>query len=174
MRSERAGNCRFAFLTLTVWSLIHICTAHAEESHSSEHTGHNNHLAFIVGHAEEEQSDGHHESGNLLGFEYARKTSEHWRWGLVAEAAAFGSDHDRQGILAFPVSYFPNPNWRLFAAPGIEFREPGDPEHFMFRVGGGYEFRLGNRLVVSPEVEVDFVAGGTRVFVFALAFGFGF
>ena len=145
MRGERAGNCRFAFLTLTVWSLIHICTAHAEESHSAEHAGHNNHLAFIVGHAEDEQSDGHHES-----------------------------DHDRQGILAFPVSYFPNPNWRLFAAPGIEFREPGDPEHFMFRVGGGYEFRLGNRLVVSPEVEVDFVAGGTRVFVFALAFGFGF
>ena len=159
---------------LTQLLLTLALAAHAADEHSTGHSAHKNHLALIVGHAEEEDSDGHRESGKLLGGEYLRMLTDRWSWGVIAETEAFGSDHERQGILAVPFSYFPTRDWRLFAAPGIEFRERGDPEHFMFRIGTGYQFRLGERVTLSPEIEVDFVSGGTRVFVFALALGYGF
>lgn len=171
-RTARIG--RIGSRVLLAWLVIQVGSARAEDGHSVEHAEHRNHLAFIIGHAEEEQKDGHHESGNILGFEYVRKSAEHWGWGVIGETEVFGDDQNRQGIIAFPLSYFPNKNWRLFAAPGIEFREPGHPEHFMFRIGTGYEFRVGRRMTISPEVEIDFVTGGTRVFMFALAFGIGF
>jgi hypothetical protein len=141
----------------------------------AEHHLPHNHIAFIVGHAEEEQADGHHESGKLWGVDYVRQFHEHWAWGLTFEQEGFGdSDQSRQGIFAVPVSYFVNDRWRVFAAPGIEFHGRGDPDKVLLRIGTGYEFALGKHFTISPEAQIDFIAGGTKVYVFALAVGYGF
>lgn len=86
----------------------------------------------------------------------------------------FGGHSKRHGILAIPFSYHPNKHWRLFMAPGLEFRKPGDPDKALLRVGSGYEFKIGGHFTIAPEFQIDFVAGGTKVYVFALAFGYGF
>jgi hypothetical protein len=147
----------------------HVLAAEDTELHLPHH-----HLAVIVGHAQEEQEDGHHESGTVLGLDYIYRFHEHWGVGAAFEVESFGNNHDRHGILAVPVSFFPSHHWRLFAAPGMEFSEPWEAEKAMFRLGVGYEFELGKRLTLSPEVQVDFVEGGSKVYVLALAFGFGF
>lgn len=133
-----------------------------------------NHIALIAGIAYEEADDGHHEDGHLAGIDYVRQFSEHWGWGVTFESEVFGSEQKRHGVLAVPVSYFLGDHWRLFAAPGIEFREPGEPDKAMFRVGAGYEFELGAHFTLAPEAQIDFIAGGTKVYVIALALGYGF
>jgi hypothetical protein len=147
-------------------------------SDAAEDSGHHlphNHIALIVGHAEEEQADGHHEDGKLFGIDYIRQFHEHWAWGLTLEQEGFGdNDQARHGILAVPVSFFVNDRWRVFAAPGIEFREKGERDKALFRLGTGYSFSLGKHLSLAPEVQIDFIEGGTKVFVFALALGYGF
>ena len=132
------------------------------------------HIALIVGHAEEEQSDGERESGSVLGLEYVYKFHERWALGGVFEIETFGDNHKRHGILAVPVSFYASKHWRLFAAAGVEFSEPWKADKAMGRLGTGYEFPLGKSgWTLAPEVQVDFVEGGTRVDVFALALGYG-
>jgi hypothetical protein len=133
-----------------------------------------NHIARITGLAYEETDDGHYENGYVSGIDYIRQFSEHWGWGVAFELEVFGNDQKRHGVLAVPVSYFPGNRWRLFAAPGIEFRERGDPDKAMFRIGAGYELELGKHFTLAPAAQIDFVAGGTRVYVIALALGYGF
>lgn len=166
MQNKRA---KYLFLLIVAtWAPV---TVAAEDS--EQHLPHH-HIGFIVGHAEEEQADGHHESGNVLGVEYIRQFHENWGWGVAFEVESFGDNHKRNGILAIPVSYFPGGAWRLFAAPGIEYREKGDPDKAIFRLGAGYEFELPRHFTLSPEAQVDFIAGGTNVYVIALTIGYGF
>ena len=73
-----------------------------------------------------------------------------------------------------PLSYFPNERWRLLAGPGVEFHEPGDPESAVFRIGASYEFELGKHFTLSPEAVIDFVEGGTTVYVLGFSLGYGF
>ena len=44
----------------------------------------------------------------------------------------------------------------------------------MFRLGAGYSFHLNERWSISPEAQIDFVEGGTTVYVLAVAIGIGF
>ncbi|TNF88773.1 MAG: hypothetical protein EP301_04265 [Gammaproteobacteria bacterium] len=134
----------------------------------SDH-GSNHHLALLIGLAYEEKADGHHEDGNMTGVEYIYHLNHHWGLGAAVEMEVFGDDHERNGILAVPVSHFRG-NWRFFAGPGVELRRDDETE-FMFRLGAGYEFHLSKRLTLSPEAMVDFVENGTNVYVVSLAFG---
>jgi len=134
-----------------------------------------NHVAALVGHAEEETADGHHEDGKVWGFYYLRTISEKWSLGVSFEQEGFGDNsQQRHGIVAIPVSYHINDKWRVFAAPGLEFRERGTPDEPMIRIGTGYAFSLGGHFSLTPEAQVDFIRGGTKVYVFALALGYGF
>jgi hypothetical protein len=149
----------------------------SQEIFASDDDGHHlphNHIALIVAAAYEEQADGHRERGNVLGLEYIRQATEHWGWGVAVEMEAFGDDNDRLGVLVLPVSYFLNDRWRFLAGPGIEFHDPGEKEHALLRIGVGYEFELGEQFTLSPEVVVDFVDGGTTVYVLGLSLGYGF
>ena len=110
----------------------------------------------------------------MLGLGYLRRFHEHWGVGAGFEMEVFGDNQKRHGILALSVSYFPGGGWRLFGAPGVEFSEPWKADKALIRIGVGYEFEIGKRLTLAPEAQMDFVEGGTNVFVFALAFGFGF
>ena len=158
-------------LTAILLSLAsHYGLAADEAGHHLPH----NHIALVAAAAFEEQADGHRERGKVLGLEYIRQVTEHWGWGAAIEMEAFGDHHDRLGILVVPVSYFPNERWRLLAGPGVEFREPGEREHAVFRVGAGYEFEIGKHFTLSPEAVIDFVAGGTTVYVLGFSLGYGF
>jgi len=149
----------------------------SQATFASDEGGHHlphNHIALVVGAAFEEQSDGHRERGNIVGLEYVRQVTEHWGWGAAYEAEFLGDEHHRLGILVVPVSYFPNERWRLLAGPGIEFRDRGEPDHAVFRIGAGYEFELGEHFTLSPEAVIDFVEGGTNVYVLVFSLGYGF
>jgi hypothetical protein len=147
-------------------------------SHASEDGGHHlphNHIAINIGKAYEETADGHHEDGHLLGISYTRQFHKNWGWGLTFEQEAFGENNqNRHAVFSIPFSYFINDTWRLFAGPGIEFRERGDPDKALLRFGTGYEFHIGKHFTLAPEAAVDFIAGGTKVYVVALSLGYGF
>jgi len=160
-------------ITLLVLSLTLISHGSFAAEDGGHHLPHN-HIALTAAEAFEEQADGHRERGNVLGLAYVRQVTEHWGWGAALEMEAFGDHHDRLGILVVPVSYFLNERWRLLAGPGIEFREPGERDHFVFRIGAGYEFELGKHFTLSPEAVIDFVEGGTTVYVLGFALGYGF
>ena len=131
------------------------------------------HLGVIIGHAEEENAEGDFESGTVVGVEYVHQFHPRWALGGVFEIESFGNNHKRHAILAMPVSFYARPRWRLYAAAGIEFSEPWKADKAMARLGTSYEFPLGDGWTLAPEVQVDFVQGGTTVYVFALALGFG-
>jgi hypothetical protein len=149
----------------------------SQDIFASDDDGHHlphNHIALVAAAAFEEKADGHRERGNVLGLEYIRQVTEHWGWGAAIEMEAFGDHHERLGVLVLPVSYFLNVRWRLLAGPGVEFHERGEREHALLRVGAGYEFKLGERFTLSPEAVVDFVDGGTTVYVLGFSLGYGF
>jgi hypothetical protein len=164
---------RFPTSVVVAISLL-LCFQFAKAAEDEEHHAALNHIALIAGIAYEEQADGHREDGYAMGIEYARYMSEHWRLGASFEMETFGNNQKRHGVLAVPISYFVNHRWRIFGAPGIEYRERGEPDKAMFRLGTGYEFFLGQHWILSPEAQVDFIAGGTTVYVVALALGYGF
>jgi hypothetical protein len=134
-----------------------------------------NHLAVIAGGAREKRPDeaGTH-SGALVGLEYIRLFKPGWGFGAAFEWVTFNGAQTREGILAFPLSYFPTHNLRLLAAPGIEFRNPGEPEEPMLRLGLGYEFVFATNATMAPEFHVDLLPHGERVYVLALSVGYGF
>jgi len=35
-------------------------------------------------------------------------------------------------------------------------------------------FKIGGHFTIAPEFQIDFVAGGAKVYVISVAFGFGF
>ena len=133
-----------------------------------------NHVALIAGLAFEEKADGGRQNGNMLGFDYVRQPYEHWGFGVGFEVEVFGNSTKRHGVLAFPVSYYPGNSWKVFAAPGVEFRDQGEPDKALIRFGTGYDFELGHHFTLSPVAQVDFIAGGTNVYVLSLVFGYGF
>lgn len=148
--------------------------AENEEGHHEENHHQPNHIAFIAGLAFEEQADGHRERGDVVGLEYIRRLNSSWAWGASFELEVLGDNMKRHGILAIPISYFPTDSLRLFAGPGIEFRDKGEPDKPIFRLGVGYEFELNSKFSLSPEAQIDFLPGGTNVYVLALSLGYGF
>ena len=46
----------------------------------------------------------------------------------------------------------------LFAGPGVE-NASEDGTRFLFRVGVGWEFEIGERLAITPAVELDLIDG---------------
>lgn len=163
------ADCFWIGLAVGVLTLPPSVFAAEGEEHHLPH----NHLALIIGTAME-RHDGHAENGNILGIEYERWYSEKWGIGGVFEQEAFGDRTDRHAILAVPISYHVNKHWRLFLAPGLEFHERGDPEKPLLRLGTGYEFNLSGHFTFAPEFQIDFVAGGAKVYVFSLTLGYGF
>ena len=153
---------------------ITLCGLYATGATAAESHAHHNHLSLIVGLAGEEQ-DGHYENGTVVGLDYIRWLNHHWGIGATFEMETFGDNHKRHGILAVPISFRPGGgNWRLFGAPGVEFKEPWKADKAMFRLGAGYSFHLNERWSISPEAQIDFVEGGTTVYVLAVAIGIGF
>ena len=54
----------------------------------------------------------------------------------------------------------------------MDFRSVG-PDLVLLRMGVGYDFRVGPRWMISPEVDIDF-EGGYRVYVVGVELGWRF
>ena len=139
-----------------------------------QHKAHLNHVAILLGTASEKQKDGHRESGGMIGIAYERRVAEKWSFAAAYEEEAFGDKTQRHSIVFVGARYELNDRWSVFGGPGVEFRKLGEREHALLRVGAAYGFDLGRGFSLSPELSIDIVAGGTRVYVFALALGYGF
>ena len=135
---------------------------------------HLNHIAFLVGAAQEVHEDGNREKGGVIGIAYDRRLSDSWSLAFSLEQEAFGERTQRHGLFFAGASYNITHPWTVFGGPGVESRERGEPDHALFRMGTGYHFKLGRRFSLSPELYIDLVSGGSRVYVFALALGYDF
>jgi hypothetical protein len=140
----------------------------AEDEHHHDH-----HIAFLVGNPQEVK-DGERVSGGMLGVAYERRVSERRNFAAAYEHEAFGDRTQRQAIIFVGASYKLTDKRSIFAGPGAEGRKPRQHDHFLIRFGTGYHFNLGKGFSLAPESSVDFVEGGTRVYVFALALDYGF
>ena len=139
-----------------------------EEVNHHEYPHH--HVALFVGGGFERDKDNHEENGTAVALIYEMQFSDRWGAGLAVEALS-GDGTKRSSVLAVPVSYHPNENWRLFAGPGMEFGDEHDK--FLARIGIAYEIPFHDRWSASPEFVVDFVEGGATTYILGIAIGFG-
>jgi hypothetical protein len=150
-----------------------ICISARAVAAEDEHQ-HPNHLAVLVGNPQEVHADGERVSGGMLGVAYERRFSDRWSLALAYEQEAFGDRTERRTVIFAGASYNLNDHWKVFGGPGGEGRKLGERGHFLFRVGTGYHFSLGRGFSLSPEFSIDIVEGGNKVYLFALALGYGF
>ena len=161
---------RWAISALLVSALIAGPAIAAEvESHEGGHAIPHSWVAVSLGYALERKRAEDEEAG-AVGIEYGYRFSKKWGVGAVVEA--LGSDTVRDASLIIPLSFHPYAGWRFFTGPGVEFGE--EHNDWMLRFGGGYEFELGNRWTLAPEVVYDVIESGKRTYIFGLAFGRGF
>jgi hypothetical protein len=169
---------------------------HAEETEHQEHGGghggrphHKNDIGIFVGVTDEHG----HASEPTLGVDYRRLVAQRWAVGALFDYA--GGDL-RNAIFAASVTWFPVGRLQLTAAPGVEFHrgrgptvdcgcggalKSEDPEqtglfdedarYFLFRLGAGWHFPIGQIYGISPNVNVDFV-NGEKVWVYGVNFTF--
>lgn len=169
---------------------------HAEQAkhdkHGEEHGGrpnHKNDFAIFLG-----ASDDHvHPTEPTLGVAYRHRVARRLAVGALFDYA--GGDQ-RNVIFAASVTWFPIGRLQLMAAPGVELHrgqgptvccgcggvyEGEDPEqarqidedakYFVFRLGAGWHFPIGQIYGVSPNINVDFV-DGEKVWVYGVNFTF--
>jgi len=189
---------RIVFSALVI-SLLAIMPAMADDAHhghgeegepaASAHHGFRHEIALFLGGTDEHG----HDTEFTLGLEYIYSLAPKWGIGGVLEHAG---GQLRNTILAVTGYFKPVSGLLLTAGPGIEYHEgrgdggcgcehdvhratfsdPGnvdkDETYFLFRVGAGYAFHVGERYSVTPAVYVDFV-NNEEVVVWGLSFGMG-
>ena len=168
---------------------------HAEEAEHEEHgeveghggrPHHKNDFAVFLGGTDEHG----HPTEFTWGLDYKRRVAEHWAVGGLFDYAG----GLRNAIVAASVSWLPVGNLTLTAAPGIEFHEgrgapPGcgcgeasksedpnqiglfdqDATYFVFRLGVGWGFPIGQSYAMEPQVNLDLV-NGEKVWVYGVNF----
>ena len=159
-------------LPLAAFLLVLGATSPAAAADDGAHH-HANHIAILVG-AAHEVEDGDRTSGGVLGIVYERKLSDHWYFATAWEQEAFGDKTNRHTVVFAGAAYGITDRWSVYGGPGVEGKERGELDHFLVRLGTGYNFPLSDRFSLKPEFTIDFVEGGTQVYVFALALGYGF
>ena len=102
-----------------------------------------------------------------LGLDYEYKFSEVFGIGGLLDHA--GGDV-RTWVVGVPIFAHPVGGLVVLLAPGIEHQDDGDNEALV-RLGAGWDFELGERFVVTPVVNVNFV-DGDKVYVYGVEFGY--
>ena len=102
-----------------------------------------------------------------LGLDYEYKFSEVFGIGDLLDYA--GGDV-RTAVVGVPIFAHPIGGLVVLLAPGVEIQDDGDNEALV-RLGAGWEFELGERFVVAPVFNVDFV-DGDKVYVYGVEFGY--
>lgn len=158
-----------------------------EEGHGGEHGGrhfHKNDFAIFVGATDEHG----HDTELTLGLDYRRRVANALFVGVLVD---YAGGEMRNSVLAASLTWFPVGRLFVTAAPGVEFhqgRSPnpgcdcggtlksGEPEgpdrdatYFLFRLGVGWQFPIGQNFGVAPNVNVDFV-NNEKVLVYGFHF----
>ncbi len=152
--------------------------------HAHETVGHHafqNEIALFLGATDERG----HDTEMTLGLEFVHRIKPNWSIGATLEYAAGDL---RNTILVVPVYWQPSGGFFLLGGPGIEYHNgrgasdshnphKSDPTHidedetyFLFRLGAGYSFHIGERYGIIPQVALDFV-DGEKVLVYGVNFG---
>ncbi len=146
---------------------------HADESHAEGHH-HKNEVALVIGGTYKSEE---RETLFTLGAEYVRKLSPVLSTTIVLEHL---SDVDAW-VFAAPLRIEPWEHSGFFfsVGPGFEHEsERGESEDlFLWRTGIGYNLRLGEKLTLSPGLNVDFVREDgewVEATVLDIALGLGF
>jgi hypothetical protein len=119
-------------------------------------------------------------TGPGVGLEYQRRLSSLWLVGVEAIEIST-SDVSRDWLVVVPVYFNPVGGLGLKAGPGMEGskekpEDGGESETsvaFAMRFGAGWEFELGSRFTITPEINLDII-GGDATWVYGLSFGLGF
>jgi hypothetical protein len=124
-----------------------------EAAHGSEESGHQSHknvIGVFTGMASASRRD----KGFALGVEYARRISQSFGIGAVAEYTFGDADF---WVFAIPFVYHKDA-WKFYVAPGIEKSSDHGTEGLV-RLGAEYTFDLGGGWEIAPQLNVDFVDG---------------
>lgn len=163
---------RGALIVVVLCAVLALAPAAARADTAVEESEKRNWLEVFVGVTQDrEESEGDGRSGTLA-VSYLRwlpQVSPRLGISVVGE---YAGGNDERKILVVPLVYrFEGSGWRLLAGPGAE-RRHGKTE-FLFRAGAAYEFELGGRWALKPEVVVDFV-DGEQALVYGVNIGYGF
>jgi len=149
----------------------------AAQEAGEEETEYRNALELFVGAVTETEESA---TGTGIGLEYQRHLSS--RWSLGVEAIEISTTGVSRGFLVVvPVYFNPLGGLGLKAGPGVEgskeeAEDGGESEsstRFVMRFGAGWEFELGKRFTLTPEVNMD-VIEGNLTWVYGLSFGVEF
>ena len=160
---------------------------HEEHGESEGHGGrshHKNDFAVFLGGTDEHG----HPTEFTWGLDYKRRVADRWAVGGLFDHAG---GELRNSIVAASVTWFPIGKLTLTAAPGIEFHrgrssnedcgcgesgkseETGeadqDDTYFVFRLGVGWGFPIGQSYAIEPQVNLDLV-NGEKVWVYGANF----
>lgn len=110
---------------------------------------------------------------------YGRRLSSSWGVGVAGELST--TDVERAWLLNVPVYFYPAGGLGLKAGPVLEGSDEASEDgedseratNFGVRFGAAWEFEVGERFTLSPEVNLDLV-GGSVTWVYGLTLGLGF
>ena len=128
------------------------------------------HLGAFAGFVSESRPGKSDENGYAAGLVYEFRFHEHW--GISGAVEGLGSDFVRNMTIVVPASWHPAGGLRFFAGPGYEFTDKKD--EFLVRVGLGYEFHLGGKWTLAPEMMFDYVESDTTIWLAGLVLGYEF
>ncbi len=147
----------------------------AQDSVESAEEGeeHSNSVELFLGGATETEGGA---SGWAIGLGYLRHISGDLKVAFVAEIAP---GLEREWLLLAPLYVQPVGGLLVGMGPGIDSRleTHGDEEertlYLAVRFSAAWEFEIGHRFLVTPEVNMD-VVDGSGTWVYGVAFGVAF
>ena len=157
---------RYYLLTaLLVLAVSSPCVHASEESGEVGHEHSHHHLEATFGAA-------HHDgkNGTYTGFEYEYRFGSLFGVGAFLDGTFDGFDLAAVGFVA---NFHPAGRWKVLTGLGVERKTGGSKDKLLFRVGGAYEFQVGNG-TISPTVAYDFLEDGKDVVYAGVAIGFEF
>ena len=170
---------KYGFSLLLVLSLTSPVLAQesAEQlaSESAEESEYRNSVEIFLGAATEASSGA---TAFALGLGYLREISGDLRVAFVLEFA--DSDVSREALILVPFYVNLTGGLLLGMGPGIErlqeIGEDGEEETTVLlavRFSAAWEFEIGGRFIIAPEINMD-VADGNGTWVYGAAFGWAF
>lgn len=148
----------------------------AQES-GEEEAEHRNSVELFFGAVTE---TGESATGPGIGVEYQRHLSQRWSVGVEAIELST-NDVSRSWLVVVPVYFTLVKGLGIKAGPGLEGsnekpEDGGESETsvtFAMRFGTGWEFELGRRFTLTPEINMDLI-GGSVTWVYGLSVGLRF
>jgi len=169
------------FLVLSISSAT--ITSSFAESAPEESTGkrtsarHAHHVGFAAGTIVQTEGGGAETGRYSLEYEYIWTNPQNFfteRWGVGAMV-----EFDRPPIdsifIAAHFTYHPVPQARLVVAPAYNVgRGEEGVDSWAIRLGMAWEFEIGERFSIAPQIFYDALEAGERAAVLAISLGYAF